>query len=78
MQQVTGIQQDYVFDRHCVLPKGKLTLTILGGDAWVFTEGKNFILRTGEHRTISTGKSAPIIRRAYTRGFAKFQVEFAS
>lgn len=78
MNQEPVIQQEYVFDRHCVLPNSDMTLTVLRGDAWVFTEGRNFILHTGEQHDISPHRTAPIIRRAYTRGFAKFQIELAS
>mgnify|MGYP006921607155 CR=1 FL=1 len=75
MNPKQAIQQEYVFDRHCVLPNSDMTLTVLRGDAWVFSEGKNFILHTGEQYTISSHRTPPIIRRAYTRGFAKFQIE---
>lgn len=75
MSQSTAIQNDYVFDNSHVLPTGDLKLTVLRGDAWVFSEGCNFILRKGEQRILSANAKPAIIRRAFTRGFAKFQVE---
>lgn len=75
MSQSTTIQSDYVFDNHHILPTGALKLTVLQGDAWVFTEGCNYILHKGEQRTLSAKATPSIIRRAFTRGFAKFQVE---
>jgi|GEM_PF-1962687 len=75
MSQPTTIQNDYVFDNSHVLPTGNLKLTVLQGDAWVFTERCNFILRKGEQRILSSASKPAIIRRAFTRGFAKFQVE---
>jgi len=75
MSQTTAIQNDYVFDNRHVLPTGELKLTVLRGDAWVFTEGCNFILRKGEQRMLSKTSKPATIRRAFTRGFAKFQVE---
>ena len=75
MKTSNAVLSDYVFDKQQVLPEGNLKLTVLRGDAWVFTEGHNFILHKGEQRTLSTNTKPPIIRRAFTRGFAKFQVE---
>lgn len=78
MNSQKAVQQDYVFERGSTLPTGSLKLTVLRGDAWIFTEGCNFILHTGEQRTISTETNPPVIRRAYTRGFANYQVEVVS
>jgi len=78
MNEDITIQQEYVFDRHCVLPNSDMTLTVLRGDAWIFSEGRNFILHTGEKYTFTPHRTAPIIRRAYTRGFTKFQIQLAS
>ena len=75
MSQTRAIQKDYVFDSQHVLPTGDLKLTVLRGDAWVFAEGCNFILRKGEERILSANAKPATIRRAFTRGFAKFQVE---
>lgn len=78
MNRSTAVQNDYVFDNQHVLPTGELKLTVLSDDAWVFTEGCNFILHQGEQRTLSTKSNPPVIRRAFTRGFAKFQVEIVA
>jgi len=78
MSQSKAIQNDYVFDNQHVLPKGDLKLTVLKGDAWVFTEEHNFILHKGEQRVLSATSKPTIIRRAFTRGFAKFQVEIVA
>lgn len=75
MSQSKAIQNDYVFDNRHVLPTGDLKLTVLRGDAWVFTEGCNFILRKGEQRILSGTSKPAMIRRAFTRGFAQYQVE---
>ena len=75
MKQIQTIQQDYVFDEKRVLPMGALKLKVLRGDAWVFTECSNFILRHGEERTINAYAKPATIHRAYVRGFAKIQVE---
>lgn len=78
MMYKTGTtQQDYIFDKQCVLPKGELKLTVLRGDAWVFTTNQNFIVHTGETVEIPKNHKAPTIRRAYHRGFAKVQIELA-
>lgn len=71
-------QQDYIFGNPCALPEGELKLTVLRGDAWVFTEDDNFIVRTGETIEIPNSHKAPTIRRAFDRGFAKVQIELAS
>jgi hypothetical protein len=75
MSKSIAVQNDYVFDNSHELPTGELKLTVLRGDAWVFTEESNFIMRRGEQR-ILPAKSKPVtLRRAFTRGFAKYQVE---
>ena len=75
MSHSTAIQNDYVFDKSHVLPLGDLKLTVLSGDAWVFTDDCNFILRKGEQRILPANTKPAMIRRAFTREFAKFQVE---
>lgn len=75
MNQSQTIQRDYVFDEKRVLPTGALRFTVLKGDAWVFTECCNFIVHEGEQRTLAAKSTPPTIHRAYTRGFAKYQVE---
>ncbi len=68
-------QQDYIFDAPKTLSTETVKLTVTRGDAWVFTDDCNFIMHSGEQRTISPQTKPAIIRRAYTRGFAKVQVE---
>lgn len=68
-------QQDYIFDSPKVLGDNTVKLTVTRGDAWVFTGNCNFIMHTGEERFITAKNRPTIVRRAYTRGFAKVQVE---
>lgn len=68
-------EQDYIFDTMKTLPHEAIKLTVTRGDAWVFTECSDFILHTGEECYLSESNYPANIRSAYTRGFAKVQIE---
>lgn len=75
-QQNTPVSmKDYVFRDQQQLPVGQLKLKIMRGHAWVFTETENFIMHSGEERTICTHNNAPRIRSAYDRGFALYNLK---
>lgn len=63
---------DYVFRDRLELPIGKLTVKVIRGDAWVFTESEDFVLHAGEKRTFETSHRAPVIRSLYEVGFAYY------
>ena len=48
MQYSTAIHNDYVFDNTYELPTGNIKLTVLGGDAWVFTEACKSVARVAK------------------------------
>jgi len=75
MNKSMTVENDYVFDNSHELPMRDLKLTVLRGDAWVFTEESNFIMHRGEQRILPAKSKPAILRRAFTRGFAKYQVE---
>lgn len=68
-------EQDYIFETMKTLPREALKLTVTRGDAWIFTNNEDFILHTGEGCYLSEHETPAIVRRAYTRGFAKIQIE---
>ncbi len=68
-------QQDYIFDTMKTLPTESIKLTVTRGDAWIFTDTNDFILHSGEACYLSERVQPAVIRSAYTRGFAKIQVE---
>jgi len=67
--------QDYIFDTMKTLPHEAIKLTVTRGDAWVFTDCGDFILHAGEACYLSERANPVVVRRAYTRGFAKVQIE---
>lgn len=68
-------EQDYIFETMKTLPNEAIKLTVTRGDAWIFTDEHDFILHAGEGCYLSQRETPAVVRRAYTRGFAKIQVE---
>lgn len=71
-------EQEYVFETMRPLPTEAIKLTVTRGDAWVFIDNRDFILHTGEAVYLSQRTTPANIRRAYTRGFAKVQIEIVA
>jgi len=67
--------QHYIFDTMKTLPTEAVKLTVTRGDAWVFTDEHDFILHAGEECYLPERSKPAMVRRAYTRGFAKVQIE---
>ena len=71
-------KSNYVFQDQELLPVGEVKLKIVRGHAWVFTDEGNFIMHTGEERTITTNDDAPRIRSAYATGAVHYDYSWSS
>jgi hypothetical protein len=64
--------EDYVLETPAFLPIAHWTLTIEKGDAWIFCNHGNFILKAGESASFAPSDGAIRIRRLYNRGLVKY------
>lgn len=76
-QSVTAIQQletrkSIAFRNGETLPQGNWTLTISKGQAWVFCNNRNFIIKAGESVRLTDADGEVKIRAQFIKGAARY------
>ena len=67
--------EDYVFGTPFTLPQGHWMLTTEKGEAWIFTDKRNFTLKANETMMIDPSDGDVHIKRLYVKSVVKFQAE---
>jgi uncharacterized protein with PhoU and TrkA domain len=71
---IIQMHTDFVHNTKTPLPQGNWLISVIKGDAWLFSPNNNTVLRTGDMIRVDNKDGQVVIRSLYTRGVTKYTI----